>query len=178
MESKDAVKIALHVSRRIKADYSYRTQTFEYAFVTAEGSKVRNPSDSYSAQTPFCSLTFYCQASADMNEGKPYAWSLEYRDVGTVDLSRCESMLKTLKAIAKAESKFPVRPETFGQFVALHCAALKVTLAVQDQSEGNWHNETEHTFWKASDIQWLVDRQVTDFLTANADGMLQAKGRC
>ncbi len=170
--------IALSVPNGIRADYHWGTQAFEYGFVTVttEGNlEVRNPSDYDQDFAPFCDLRFRCQSSGDMNDAKPYAYAIEYRGLSTVNLRDAERMLKMLKRIEKATKSFPVAPETFGQFVQLMCQALKVTHVVKDGKGNGWHNETEHTTWKVSEIQWLIDRQISEFLEANKEAMLGAK---
>ncbi len=171
--------IALHIRHEIKADYSYGTQSFHLGFVTVEkaGPKqgsVRNPS-SDGVFFAFQDLQFRCQASADMCEGKPYAYSIEYHDVGRVEARDAERMTAMFKRLQKIEASFPIRPETFGQYVALVCNGLGVDCAIRDMSAGSWHNETEHQTWKGTDIQWLVDRQIDTFLTENATAMAAAR---
>jgi hypothetical protein len=175
----DGLAIALYLPKAFRPDFSgMGTQAFELDFVTVnDREQVRNCSNSYSddTQAMFADLSFRCQASPDMNDGKPYAYDLCYRHVHTVDTGRCERMLKTLRRIDKAGEKFPVRPETFGQFVAMHCRALGVMKVARCTGDNGWHNESSHQFWLANDIQWLVDGQVNEFLTANRDAMVQAR---
>lgn len=167
-------KIAFRLPRQIAPDYSWGTQSVQYVFVTVGGedgeNAVRNPSD-YGKLAPYNNLKFRCQFSADMNEGKPYAYSLEYRDCGGIGLAEVERMAKMLKRIAKITGSFPVQPESFGQFVQLVCLGLKIDLVVKDGNGNGWHTETEHQTWKVSEIQWLVDRQISEFYTEHKERM-------
>ncbi len=173
------VLIALHICHTIKADYSYGTQSFKYRFVTVDKIQghVRNPSASDGKPFDgFDDLSFRCQASSDMCDGKPYGYSIEYHDVGRVEARDAERMTAMFKRLQKIEAAFPVRPETFGQYVALICHGLGVECCIQDRDGGNgWHHETEHQQWNGTDIQWLVDRQIDTFLTTHADAMAASR---
>ena len=120
-------------------------------------------------------LQFTCQASGDMNEAKPYGYGVRYGQVFSVELRDAERMYKMLKRVEKARESFPIQPETFGQFVQLMCQALGVKRVVKAGAGNGWHSETEYTTWKPTEIQWLVDRRIGDFLTANKDAMAAAK---
>jgi hypothetical protein len=174
------IAIALLVPNAIKADYSFGTQSFEYGFVTVttEGTlQVRNTSsDYYSGRFgEFDDLRFRCQASGDMGDGKPYGYGIQYRGLHHVELRDAERMVKMLKKCSAVEKGFPVAPETFGQFVQLLCQGLKVTHVVKAGAGNGWHDETEYTTWKVSEIQWLVDRQIGDFMEKNKAGMLASR---
>ncbi len=170
-KSKETRKIALMIGK-VKADYNYGHQVFQYSLVIVDAAgKVRNCSDSDDFSADFDDLTFRCQVSARTCEGEPYGFSCEYKDIYTLDLRRAERCVKMLRKIEKAGEKFPVHPETFGQFVALLCAALGITGAVQapEDNRSTWHDETNYKHWKANDIQWLVDRQIADFMTEHGE---------
>lgn len=164
--------IALMIPWQIKGDYDFGTQAFGYSFATVNtADKVRNVSD-HGELAPFCGLAFRCQASAGMCDGKPYAYSVEFRDVHSVNLAEAERMAKMLKRIEKIERSFPVRPETFGQFVQLVCHGLKVSRVLKEGIKGGRsHDETEYSNWKPSEIQWLIDSQITEFLAAHGEKM-------
>ena len=177
-KEKPETSLALYIPFGIKADYRYGgTQAFKFGFVTVNAQdQVRNCPSDYGEWHEYNSLAFRSQASVDMSEGKAYGYSCEYYDVGNVDLARATAMVGVLKAIGKADESFPVRPATFGQYVQLMCKALGVTRAVQDRSEGNHaHDETEHTYWRLSDIQWLVDTRVDEFMAKHKEGMTEER---
>ncbi len=177
-KAKSDLKIALYIRNAIKPDYSFGTQGFEYGFVTVnEKGEVRNPSD-YGEQAAFTDLQCRCQASSDMCDGKPYAYHTEYHGVTSVNQSGAERMLKTFKRLTKIISGFQVQPETFGQYVQLICIGLKIDAVMKaGKGAGGWHSETEHTTWKVSEIQWLIDTQVNDFLKEHTAAMAVQRAR-
>jgi len=173
------IRFALHVSQP-KPNYNgtHGTQAFEFSIVTINGAgEVRNPSDYEPEQHPYKDLEFRCQISpADHSKFKPYGFSCEYRHVYIVDLRNAEVMCKMLKRIDKASEKWVVRPETFGQYVSLVCQSINITDAVhaRDGTETGWHNDTEYIYWKAKDIQYLVDRRIAEFVEAHQERMVLA----
>ena len=161
-------KIYLYIRKNEKPNYTYGgTQSFEYGFVVInEDGGVRNPSDSSidGDQAKFADLHFRCQITPGMAEDKTYAHGLYYRNVYSVELEDAERMTKMLRRIRKAEENFPVRPESFGQYVQLLCHALGVSGAVKATSEGDWHSEISYATFRPGEIQWLIDTRIGEFL--------------
>jgi hypothetical protein len=153
-----------------KAEYhGSDIQAYRISIVTInERNEVRNPSDSAWGEdaftAPYASLMFRAQGNVlKAEERETYGWSLEYREVYSVDLNDAERMVKMLRKIANV--KLPVQPRTYGQFVQMMCRALGITVAVQLSGKATgWHTEADYAFFGASDIEWMVDRMVTYFL--------------
>ncbi len=173
-------ELAVLIPEHIKQDFGYGHQVFEYSVATVDANtRVRNCSDSDDA--PFCAfadLTFRTQISGNFGDLKPYAFSLEYRGIHSLDLRRAESCIKMLRKIDKASEAFPVRPETFGQYVAMMAKALKITGALQTpENGGRWHDETQYIRWAAKDIQLLIDRQIGEFIEKHGEAMKDSARR-
>ena len=143
--------------------YSDQSQFLRLSFVLVDGAeRVTNVSDYDEGHAPFSDLAL--QAYVSWRDGKfdqNQAYETCYRDVGTVEYRDAERMYKMLQRVGKI--KFPVRPATFGQYVALTCQALKVKTVVTALSVGGWHNETRHRVVEANYLQDGVDRLVADF---------------
>ncbi len=175
MEKKEETRrMAVYVAP-IKADYNYGSQVFEYSIVTVDAAgKVRNCSDTDPFSADFDDLIFRCQVSRAISDGKPFAYSCEYRGIHSLDLTRAERCLKMLRKVAKASDKFPVRPESFGQYVQMMARALGITALVQHPKDGGsgWHDETNYITWKAKDIQYVIDAQITAFLAEHGERIM------
>jgi hypothetical protein len=127
-------------------------------YVVKIGEKDEITNDSYG---PFNDLAFYCQWNEKMEEGKPFAWAVEYRKVYTVDFSNCERMLKVLR---KARAvKYPVDPTTFGQFCALMARHLGITkFVVCRESFGSSYADKRHSIFDIRDAQHVIDRAIRE----------------
>jgi hypothetical protein len=174
----------------IKPDFSsIGIQTFEFQFVQVTDvngkNQVRNCSGYDSPYRAFDDLGFRAQAqvTGDANRrdaGAPYAYSLCYRSVYTVDFEECTRMMKMLTKIRKMV--LPVNAETLGQYIQMYCLALKVDGAVQQGKEhgtAQWGYDAHSWItWKTTEIQWLVDRRVGEFMEKHAPKPVKLCVRC
>lgn len=178
-QNRETRKMAVYIPKGFKADFHMSgLQAFMIGFVTVDdAARVRGISGiDDELFMSFDNLTFRCQVGGSTNDGKPYGYSLEYKDVYSVGLREAERMVKMLRRIDKASESFPVHPETFGQYVSLMCAALKVNMVVQEPADsGRSHDDTMYTLWKLKDCQWLVDRRIAEFMEQHSEAMARAK---
>jgi len=142
------------------------SKILELGFVTVEdGNRVRNPSD-MEEFAPFHDFTLRAFARWEDYEhnARPFEctnWEAIYSNVYSVDMRDCERMLKMLRKVNSV--RWPVTPQSFGQFAALICDALKVRTMVTALSGGSWHNETEHRIDDTKYLESSVDSLVLDF---------------
>jgi hypothetical protein len=79
----------------------------------------------------FNDMSLHCQVSWSYTNGfQSYAWGARYRGWQSIELRDAERMLRTLKMVAKAEEKFPIRPANFSQYVVMVCRGLKIQKAL------------------------------------------------
>lgn len=167
-------QLTLRVPRVFKPDYSMSgSQSFTLDLLLSKDHTVIGlPSGDYGEWHEMHDLAFHCQATPGMCDDKPYGYSCEYRGVHSVGYGKAQTMLAILKRVDKIVNNPPVRPTTFGQFAQLVAVAIGVTRACQARKESSTlHADAEYIFWKASDIQWLVDQAVDDFLSTHKDAM-------
>ena len=166
-------RIMLFIPPSFKADYSYTgIQAFKFDFVTMDVTgKVRNPSYEHEC---WANLQFRAQVSHQEGE-QPYGYSLAYSQVYSVELREAERMVKMLKKAEKADERFPVRPTSYGQYVQLMCSGLGVHGAVTPMTgNGRGYDDDTYQTWKLTEIQWLVDRRISEFLETNREHMRAA----
>ncbi len=179
-KTKRDYRIMLYVPREIRPDRdSTGIQVFEFTFVIFrnENQKVRNCGGYDTPEAaPFDNLTF--RAQADGRDQKVYGWDITYRSVHSVDLTLCDRMRKMLKRIAAV--KFPVSPSTYGQYLQMACACLGVEGAVQQgasHGRGFGYDEDSHVTWKTGEIQWLVDRRISEFFEKHGEALKASRER-
>ncbi len=180
-KTKRDYRIMLYVPRELQFDASRSSmgiQPFEFSLVVVQADdKVRNCGGYDKPESaPFDNLMF--RAQADGKEQKPYGWELAYRGVYSVDLNDCTRMCKMLKRIAAI--KFPVSASTYGQYIQMTCAALGVEGAVQQgKSEGGGYgyDGDSHVTWKTGEIQWLVDRRISEFFEKHGEALKASRER-
>lgn len=71
----------------------------------------------------------FVSAQADRSSDEPYGWRVEYRNVYSVDATRAELMLKTLRRVNRKLDKMTAElgyPDTFAAYVARVAVALGV----------------------------------------------------
>ena len=99
-------------------------------------------------------LAARCQI--DGRTGSPsYGWSVEYRNLYSVDLGAATRILKTLQTIARRMDRMAERegqPQSFGQFVNRFMRAIGATAIIDS-------GKTE-TQWTLRDAAFIVDTKV------------------
>jgi len=122
---------------------------------------ITNPRSAIYGESPFTDLVIQAYVSWRRDEfSVSFRDALKYRNVHSIDATRAERMSKLLR---KARSvKFPVEPETFGQFVVMMCAALGVREAVEPQPgepyrAGAFYHENLWRITPVKDAQARID---------------------
>jgi len=142
---------------KLETDYDGTARgTMEVSVVKLENGKVRNDSHG-----PFDDLVFRCTWSEKLDDGRPYAWEVEYRQVYAVDLANAERMLKVLRKLHRA--KLPLQPATFGQYAVLMARVLGIGKLVQcTEKWGSMYTEMEHRVDDISMAQGVLDRTISE----------------
>ena len=93
------------------------------------------------------------QFSADM-------WETRYH--GYVDMDAAETMLKGLRKASKIQQSFPLRPTTFGQYVALMAAGFGVKEVCRETANGRtgFYSDSAWQYLPLSSIQGLIDDEI------------------
>ena len=123
-----------------------------------EDRKIRNAID-----TEFDNLALYCQWTDGLNDGKPFAFTVEYRDVYSVDASRAKRMVKLFRKLERVEKNMVVQPTTFGQFCVLMARGLGLTELVkrvdgQDKYVGM--DEGDYRHFSLTEAQYVIDQAI------------------
>lgn len=131
----------------------------EIRIVDITDGKVRNPD----SDSPYRDLTFRVQWDKD-NQDRTYGWEVRYRDAFIIGLREAERMVKMLRKIESIEQKLPVRPQTFGQYVGLIAAGLKLDSAkkVAKGETSSYYPEMSFQDWKLSEAGWLIDSMIEE----------------
>jgi len=113
--------------------------------VARDGATLHNPA----RESAFDDLEFSCQMDKDtVEERRTYGWNVRYRAPFTVELVDAERMAKALRRIAKIQEKFPIRPTTFGQWVALTAQGLGIETAAKYLThKGGFYTDNEYRFF-------------------------------
>jgi hypothetical protein len=164
----ETLKLAVMVDPITFKDVTHGdTSTFyRLSFVTVnEKNEVRNVSNSYygdeSYLNGFHDLVFQVWISWSNNRFDADQWEVIYKQVYSVNLREAELMVKTLKRVQKISEKFVVRPQSFGQFVAMMCAGLKIKHFVEVQgADRGWHTENRYAIGDIKDLAANIDRKI------------------
>lgn len=165
MRDKEKQIYALYFSKTDASTDTYsgeRSGSLHVRIVTIQPSgKIIN----MDSDDPFSDLAFYCQWCESLSAGEPFAWTVRYRDVYTVELRTAERMLKVLKRAERILSGFPVRPVTFGQWLALMAAGFGITTLVEPTTRrGSCYADDEYKTWKGADVQYIVDTRMREII--------------
>jgi hypothetical protein len=134
-------------------------------FVSMEDGSVRNPRpDTYSNPAAgFADLAVTAQQDhGSTADGLPYGWSVEYRDVYSVNLERAEVMVKQLRKVNKGLADIEANlgyAETFGSYLARVGQVLRVSgygWAIGSDGSGRWGYDGIEYHW--TDARGLVTR--------------------
>ena len=163
MDTSEVYGVYLNKSALKGSDRLSKCATLSIGIVRImETGQIRNPSDH-----PFTDAQFYVQWNGEDDATRPehtYAWSLNYANVYSVDLDKAERMVKFLRKVEKAESKTPIRPTTFGQYVTLMASALGITKLVKPSSaNAGWdYDSGNDSVYPVSDAQYAIDSMIAD----------------
>jgi hypothetical protein len=141
-------------SRTIKNSSDYGQ--FSLQIIQVENGKIRNPG----SDDAFDNLEFSAQWDSRHLTDTTYAWQVSYRDVFRVELDNARRMVKTLEKVDKLRAKFPVQPNTFGQYVALVAAGLGLAGAYKEsrRSVGSGtYSENDYTEFSLADAGTIID---------------------
>lgn len=145
-------------ARQIETKYDYGT--FELRIVQIVDGQLGNPDN----DDPFCDLVFHAQWDTNKPEDThTYGWNIFYRDCYRVELDNAKRMLKTLQRVEKInslETTNPVRPVTFGQFVALSASALGIKTARRESrysAGSSSYAENTYITLDLHDLQSVID---------------------
>jgi hypothetical protein len=124
-------------------------------------------SDYTSTGLMFNNLRFRAQWNRDRKDRGVYGWQLHIDNADVNNSRTAEAHLYIMRKIEKVREGFPVRPETFGQFVTLLCLGLgiKTFLRVGERKTGvhSWSSLHEYYYDKnkvGDDLQTLIDREI------------------
>jgi hypothetical protein len=101
-------------------------------------------------------LAARCQIDGRMGS-ESYGWSVQYRNLYSVDLGSANRILKTLRTIDRRMDKMIERegqPQSFGQFVNRFMRAIGASIIVDSAK-----NETQ---WSLREAAYIVDTRVAE----------------
>lgn len=144
--------------------YDHRDEStfWKLRFVTVStDGKVRNPSSSFGSEPYAAFDSLFIRSYLSWRTGKLDSYQSHevlYDGDSNIGLRDAERMVKQLKRVEKIISRFIVRPETFGQYVALLSQGfgIKRYVEVEGRSSG-WHNENSHRFGAIKDVAARID---------------------
>ena len=149
------------------SDFRDTSTFYRLSFVTVgENGEVRNVTDSFDTRhlAGLEDLVFRLWISWNDNRFTADQWEVLYNQVYSVNLSKAEKMVKTLKRVQKISEKWIARPQTFGQFVAMISIGLKVTHFVQLRGASRgWHSDNDYIITKGlDDLASTIDRHIEE----------------
>lgn len=100
----------------------------------------------------FEDLAIRCYVSWYDGKFAAQQFSVEYKNVYSVDMNCVKILFAGLQRVQKTIDSFPVRPESFGQFVCL----LATGLGVKEMIRKSPHAERQGRSSSYSDYQWQV----------------------
>jgi hypothetical protein len=101
----------------------------------------------------FDDLNIRCYYSWYDDKFQAHSYTVEYKNVYSVDLNCAEILMGGLKRVQKIVSAFPVQPESFGQFVCLVAAGLGVKECVRKHPATDGRRNGNGMY---SDYTWQV----------------------
>lgn len=110
-------------------------------------------------------LEVRCTMTADLDNGAPYGWCMEYRGAYAVDLPRAEEMAKTLRTVQRKCDRLAAKygaPATFAEYVVRMGEALGVAGYVVARGAASWHVGTDWQRMDGAGARAWVERQIVE----------------
>lgn len=106
------------------------------------------------------------EAQGHLSEGRVYGWSVEYRDVFTVNAERAEVMAKTLRKVNRGLEKLEREqgyPANFAQYLARVAKILGIRTYgynASPQPNGWSHDQQEYRWVDVNGIDYYIGSQI------------------
>ena len=133
--------------------------------IRMEEGKVRNINSlSRYDQEPLADLRI--EAQGHLSEGRVYGWSVEYREVFSVNAERAEIMAKTLRKVARGLDKLEHEqgaPASFAQYLARVAKILGIKsygYNASPQPNGWSHDHQEYRWMDVNGIDHYIGSQI------------------
>lgn len=173
-----SIPLALYVTTRRDSGY-FHIEAYpvtigkvqEYDDTPPDG--IRNPGDSNTFGGLYLSdLHATGLGSESDTPRKVFAWSVEYRSIYALDLSRAERCLTTLRGIERRTELLRRKfgsPESFGQFLAYFAQAIgaeKFVFLSRSRGYGTY-DQDEHLLLSVSDGIYKVNSMIREWTEEN-----------
>jgi len=175
-EKKAAPRLVVYLSKWKPEQYDTDSSCYRiHILYVEEDGKPRNCSRSGEYHAPGTGMFEDFEMSCHMTwrDGQFTASSFETRYHGYmyVELKDAEVMLKTLKRAAKISDAFPVRPQTFGQYVALMASGFGVKECCKESHESNtgFYTDSEWLYLPLHYAQGWIDEEIESIRKARLE---------
>jgi len=153
--------------QKIKSDEGYCRFELRFAKASYRGKRLRvsNPD----LLSPYHNLVLSClwNTRERWEDGEnTYGWSTDYRNIGSVDLKRAQTMADMLRKIQDIEETFPFRPKSFGEYVVVVAQRLGLNpdslgcLVINDEEGERTEEWTRYALLESTELRIATDEAI------------------
>lgn len=164
-EDKLTLAVLIDPCRQTESYAGCESLYYDLSIVTINPQQqVRNISSTFGELRRFGDFRFQCWVSWYGGQFRASVGEVQYNRVWSVSIREAEFMLKTLKRVQRIQERLVVKPDTFGQFVAMIGNGLGITRCITREGPSTRdHDDNKYRVHPIGELPGLVDYEIEKF---------------